>query len=866
MLRILLISMLLLSACATSQPSEQSTMPASSQVEKLTALAEQGDPKAKHKLGYLYYEGRGVPKDAVIAYMWWRLASDQGYKQSNIAMMKLELAEAITDVERRVAIGRAIEWRAIHGYTYFDRGEYAKAFETLKRPADLGYIEAQYLIGLMYHQGKGVAEDDSEAVKYFRLAANRGHEIAQAYLGDMFYTGSGTRKNLKAALRFYKLSAEKGFAPAQHMLSIMYREGEGTVRDYGEALKWTRAAAEQGLAEAQVNLGTIYSLGEGVPVDEGEAAKWYRLAADQGLADAQYNLGFMYQDGLGVTKDYVEALKWLLMAEANGHQQAAQLAREISERMTEAQIVEAKRLAGEREESKVLVEKSPAKSTPDNSIRADKPEATPSAKQPSPTVKSIVVTSALDDRNNPVDTLVEVDRHSDFYVQVRWRNLEPGKRYFVSYFLRMNEEIKGLGTRYFTPTAPSWRTWIRAKYPPQIVGTWTLNIELDSKQIAARDIVIGVESVADASAIIERNEPLFSKGPRTGSSEYGDCLLPGDTKSVTQRENLCLAAGGEFKKRDQKPLFPEKKPNGDKKVAQEDLAPEQRLEEILAAAERGDLSTVLRLATALAGEGVADAQAILGLMYLEGKGVETNYAEAMKWFRLAADQELADAQYALGVMYAKGLGVAKDEGLAFKWYRLAADQGHGYAQAKVDLMYAEGDGECRLPGDTKPVTLKKAVCLAAGGKYGKRDSGETVPGVSGSDRYVIHSRYHPTVSWQGLDATVEELQRFDQVSVFRLRRQSPGGTEGALGRFFMCAMVRVTTERGFSSFVNAVPTNDDHVVIFLKKNEKAIEGLLPTEYADVEFEGGEPFIPSPEEFSLLHEMCYGMEGSPFSLD
>ena len=42
------------------------------------------------------------------------------------------------------------------------------------------------------------------------------------------------------------------------------------------------------------------------------------------------------------------------------------------------------------------------------------------------------------------------------------------------------------------------------------------------------------------------------------------------------------------------------------------------------------------------------------LMYANGQGVPQDYAEAVKWYRLAADQGDADAQSYLGVMYAKG--------------------------------------------------------------------------------------------------------------------------------------------------------------------------------------------------------------------
>ena len=65
----------------------------------------------------------------------------------------------------------------------------------------------------------------------------------------------------------------------------------------------------------------------------------------------------------------------------------------------------------------------------------------------------------------------------------------------------------------------------------------------------------------------------------------------------------------------------------------------------------------------------------LGWMYANGRGVEQDDAEAVKWYRLAAEQGDADAQASLGWMYASGRGVEQDDAEAVKWYRLAAEQG-----------------------------------------------------------------------------------------------------------------------------------------------------------------------------------------------
>ena len=93
-----------------------------------------------------------------------------------------------------------------------------------------------------------------------------------------------------------------------------------------------------------------------------------------------------------------------------------------------------------------------------------------------------------------------------------------------------------------------------------------------------------------------------------------------------------------------------------------------------------------------ADQGYADAQCNLGVMYDNGQGVPQDYAEAVKWTRLAADQGDAEAQFNLGVMYHDGRGVSQDYAEAVKWYRLAADQGYADAQGNLGVMYHDGRG------------------------------------------------------------------------------------------------------------------------------------------------------------------------------
>ena len=65
----------------------------------------------------------------------------------------------------------------------------------------------------------------------------------------------------------------------------------------------------------------------------------------------------------------------------------------------------------------------------------------------------------------------------------------------------------------------------------------------------------------------------------------------------------------------------------------------------------------------------------LGALYWQGRGVPQDFAEAARWFQLAAKQGYAKAQAALGDLYLVGWGVPRDNRAAQIWFRKAAEQG-----------------------------------------------------------------------------------------------------------------------------------------------------------------------------------------------
>ncbi len=114
-----------------------------------------------------------------------------------------------------------------------------------------------------------------------------------------------------------------------------------------------------------------------------------------------------------------------------------------------------------------------------------------------------------------------------------------------------------------------------------------------------------------------------------------------------------------------------------------------RLKAAQAAYYRGDFTTAASVFRAMAEQGNPRAQFFLGEMYLNGRGVPKDYAQALKWARAAAEQHDSDAQYTLGGMYESGKGVPQDYGRAHLWYSLSSSSGDEQAIRKKAALEAK---------------------------------------------------------------------------------------------------------------------------------------------------------------------------------
>jgi hypothetical protein len=113
------------------------------------------------------------------------------------------------------------------------------------------------------------------------------------------------------------------------------------------------------------------------------------------------------------------------------------------------------------------------------------------------------------------------------------------------------------------------------------------------------------------------------------------------------------------------------------------------------------------------------SQAALGWMYLHGRGVPRNDAEAARLIKTSAEHGNIAAFAVLGGMYLNGVGVPQDREEARKWIAKAADAGHKGAQVMLGNLYV---GET---GGGAPSAMAQAS--AAGSVAGSSDSGAAEP-------------------------------------------------------------------------------------------------------------------------------------------
>ena len=155
------------------------------------------------------------------------------------------------------------------------------------------------------------------------------------------------------------------------------------------------------------------------------------------------------------------------------------------------------------------------------------------------------------------------------------------------------------------------------------------------------------------------------------------------------------------------------------------------------------------------------AQSSLGVCYANGRGVSEDYEEAVKWYKRAASQGYDIAQYNIGFCYYGGRGVEQDYEEAVRWWEMAAEQGD------TDAQYALG--RCYLNGKGVNVDCEKAV------KWWKKaaEQGMAVAqhdlGVSYANGRGVNEDFEEAIKWLARAARQGYEEAKQKVKILRER-------------------------------------------------------------------------------------------------
>lgn len=104
------------------------------------------------------------------------------------------------------------------GFDAYDSGDYATAEANWRPLAEGGDPTAQFLLGLLYNNGQGLAQDNREAAFWYRKAAVQGDPAAQFFLGMLFYGGGGAGQDFGTAHIWVNVAVANGDVEARETL------------------------------------------------------------------------------------------------------------------------------------------------------------------------------------------------------------------------------------------------------------------------------------------------------------------------------------------------------------------------------------------------------------------------------------------------------------------------------------------------------------------------------------------------------------------------------------------------------------------------------------------------------------------------
>ena len=191
----------------------------------------------------------------------------------------------------------------------FANHDYQGAFDSCIEDARSGDADCENAIGVLYLEGKSVAQSTRTAIQWFKRAADKDHAASQFNLG------------------------------------LAYARDQPGFRNFSKSAEAILKAAENGHVHAQLLIGNYFAEGMGVPIDNQKAFNWWKVAAERNSAMAQNNLGWAFLHGIGTEKNVEIANQWFEKAinqsnDLNARELATKNSESIHKQMPKSQYSE----------------------------------------------------------------------------------------------------------------------------------------------------------------------------------------------------------------------------------------------------------------------------------------------------------------------------------------------------------------------------------------------------------------------------------------------------------------------------------------------------------------------------------------------
>lgn len=658
------------------------------------------EPAEKGYLSAMYYYAIALEQQSVFkeAYSYAKMVTESGMggealqQKANELMGRLQNIVAEHTAKMAKYESMSVEEKVVVAKEFYDKKDYAGAFELMLECAEKGNMEAAHYCGSMYRKGEGVRKDVSKGIEW------------------------------------HEKSAEQGYVEAQYILGVAFNNGNQYIeRDRKRGMFWMRKAAENGHEKALSYMESKDALIFEVAIafykeqkDE-EALDWFEVAAKYGNVVAMYNCGLMFQDGIGTEKNSDKADYWFEKAAKNGHPAA-------QERYAWICIWQGKGFEEAfswfeqaAENGNALAQKACADFYASGKFREKNVQKAVSLYEQAAEGGHIKAQALLGSSYFAGSELLNIkkDKMKAFY----WlgKASENGdadsQELYAQLFLEGGVENNPDKAEYWMQKARENGSELAKKVDEER--------EAEMKK-AVKDIENGINAarnnqVDEALAILEKyaeNGELLSIREMAlayaRTSKFEEAYIWADKFQMhcktDEERNEYTKLIEEIKKYEKLILLAKQAVdcyNHAVKMYKEKNYVEAKkyFEE---AAKLGMVSSKIELAQ-MYEQGLGteldekeafkwykeavpnlpdaplDDQQIfvinkLAKMYYLGKGVEKDFEESFKCFQVLAEEGIAHSQYILGIMYLNGEGIAKNEIEATKWFKLAAEQGHERAQ------------------------------------------------------------------------------------------------------------------------------------------------------------------------------------------